>query len=210
MQVATVKMDEYAASQNLRKAREEIAAYRRSLRERKSGEIEAARIQMDREDEEMSSIYRAIARGHQVINLMESFRITGCNEAGLPKLAIARADALKVWCRISSRDCEMNTVGPWASSKNKTQAFTIPLQFLPGVKSQRETFEAMVPLIPVRFRPKHHLSNYHILFEAEWRKVVPRDPMLLKRIGQVHYAVLAHWDLTEVERAALFGRLLNS
>src|SRR5258708_4807132 len=43
--------------------------------------------------------------------------------------------------------------------------------------------EAIVPLVPVHLRPKRGLENYHILWEAEWTRVVPRDPMLLRRIG---------------------------
>lgn len=65
---------------------------------------------------------------------------------------------------------------------------------------------AMVPIIPPELRPPHALSNYHILWEADWRPEPPVDPALLKHIGGDLYAVLATWNLTEVERAVLFGR----
>lgn len=66
-----------------------------------------------------------------------------------------------------------------------------------------------MPLIPVHLRPRHALDNYHVLWEAEWSRVVPRDPYLLRRIGNADlWLVLAAWDLTEVERAALATRVM--
>jgi hypothetical protein len=53
-------------------------------------------------------------------------------------------------------------------------------------------------------RPKATLEHFHILWEAVWQPhTAPRDPMLLKHLGGVFYAVVAVWDLTELERAAL-------
>lgn len=52
------------------------------------------------------------------------------------------------------------------------------------------------------------MAKYHILWEAEWAPIPPRDPMLLRRIGEADlWVVVAHWDLTEVERAALATRI---
>jgi hypothetical protein len=68
--------------------------------------------------------------------------------------------------------------------------------------------EALVPSVPVHLRPKRGLASYHVLWEAEWTKVVPRDPYLLRRIGRADlWLVCAAWELTEVERAALATRL---
>ena len=64
----------------------------------------------------------------------------------------------------------------------------------------------MVPIVPPQLRPHWGLHNYHILWEADWQKVPPRDPALLERIGGDLYAVLAVWDLTELERAVLAMR----
>jgi hypothetical protein len=52
------------------------------------------------------------------------------------------------------------------------------------------------------------MQNYHVLFEAVWSKAPPSDPFLLRRLGKGDlWLVLAMWDLTEVERAALAARL---
>lgn len=49
-----------------------------------------------------------------------------------------------------------------------------------------------------------------MLFEAEWRPEPPKDPALLRHIGGDLYSVVAVWDLTELERAVLAGRLDES
>jgi len=65
-----------------------------------------------------------------------------------------------------------------------------------------------VPIIPGYLRPKRGLQNYHILWEAEWSRGVPVDPYLLRRIGQGDlWLVVAAWELTEVERAAMSTRV---
>ena len=73
---------------------------------------------------------------------------------------------------------------------------------LPVASSQR----AVVPAIPVHLRPAGDLGEFFILFEAEWDKHAPPDPLLLKHIGGHMYSVLAQWDLTDVEKAVLEGR----
>lgn len=65
----------------------------------------------------------------------------------------------------------------------------------------------MVPSVPVWLRPEGHLSEYHILWEAEWEVAPPVDPILLKYVSGPMYAVIAQWDLTPVERAVLEGRI---
>ena len=66
----------------------------------------------------------------------------------------------------------------------------------------------MVPIVPLHLRPKRGLQNYYTLWEAEWGPIVPKDPMLLRPIGKGDmWLVVAAWDLTEVERAALSTRL---
>lgn len=70
-------------------------------------------------------------------------------------------------------------------------------------------FRTKVPIIPARFVPSFGLSNYHILWEVEKWDVVtpPRDPLLLKRISPNIFTVLAAWELTDLERAVLRGRI---
>ena len=53
------------------------------------------------------------------------------------------------------------------------------------------------------------LTGYHVLWEAEWQQVVPRDPFLLRHIGGDLYSVVAAWDLTDLERSVIAARLRN-
>ena len=74
--------------------------------------------------------------------------------------------------------------------------------------SNRWRYEAIVPHIPPDIRPRRGLQNYSILFEAEWSRAIPIDPMLLRRIGRGDFwLVVGAWELTAVERAVLAGHL---
>lgn len=68
----------------------------------------------------------------------------------------------------------------------------------------------MAPLVPADVRPATgQLRDWHVLWEVEaWHDspqtmTPPRDPYLLRYIGGSLWAVLAEWDLTELERAVM-------
>lgn len=75
----------------------------------------------------------------------------------------------------------------------------------------RETVKATVPIIPPEHRPTTgSLGEYSILWEVEKWEALPKpprppgDPMLLKPLAQTGlYAVMAHWDLTDIEKMVL-------
>jgi len=46
-------------------------------------------------------------------------------------------------------------------------------------------------------------ADYFVLWEAVWQELPPTDPMLLRHPTGHLYAVLAVWDLTEIERAVM-------
>ncbi len=159
-------------------------------------------------DREIARVYHAIAKGQVVIRALESIRAAGLGEDRLPKLAIVRADARE--CFIKPRhDGAARMQSKSRTRENETRCyFDFPSGTFPGIDTGRWEGKAMVPLIPLKYRPKTALDAYHILFESEWRKIVPEDPMLLRRIGNADiWAVVAAWDLTSVERAVLAQRL---
>lgn len=51
------------------------------------------------------------------------------------------------------------------------------------------------------------LRNYHILFEVPKWQVEPQplDPLLLKRVAGLVFAVVSQWDVTPLEAAVLRG-----
>lgn len=158
-------------------------------------------------DHAIQRAYHLIAQGRVIIKALESIRAAGTNEQGLPKLAIANATdercPLRIWKDGSA------VMGRDRHSRDRTNTFRFPAGTFERVPSDPRWngYAAMVPLVPIHLRPKRALAAYHILFEAEWTRTVPKDPYLLRRLSGDMWLVVAAWDLTEVERAALATRL---
>lgn len=163
-------------------------------------------------DREIQRVYQRIAQGRTVIRAKASIIEAGVGDEGMPKLALARADSKQCVCRIwRVGRAEMRMNDYWGRGDKRGQCIrfprgSFPFSFTDGTFSRHST--AMTPIIPVHLRPQRALQNYHILWEAEWGPVVPGDPMLLRRFGESDmWLVCAAWDLTEVEKAALEGRM---
>lgn len=161
-------------------------------------------------DAEIRRAYQLLAQGRLIIRAIESVRAAGLGEDGYPKLALCRADASA--CRLVVRQYDgsatMTCDRVWWRRQNAAPSRWIdfPKDSFPGARLREG--EALLPPIPLHLRPKRGLANYHILWEAEWTRVPPRDPFLLRRIGKADmWLVVAMWDLTEVERAALAARI---
>ncbi len=211
MKLATIEMPQEEAE----KAFQE---YRRAVRSAKTAQVNT-------EDAQIARCYKALSKGHQVIDLNDMMRRGGENSKGLPKLAICRADYEQVemvrdW---GTGDVEMFAPGlqQWRSGTPyigrvfrfpglvsvREAAFTRP-GWKQGITVSVLDFTAIVPNIPPALRPDHSLQNYHLLWEARWEpkrqpRRAPGDPALLKHLGGPLYAVLAAWDLTPVEQAVL-------
>lgn len=154
-------------------------------------------------DEQIAAIYRQIARGRTVICAIESIRQAGFNEQRMPKLAIAPANAQRIYWRSQHGRGEFS-IDSWPRA-NQSKRRRLRVDW-PEVRSDWPNGEAVVPLIPVHLRPKRGLANYHILWEAEWTRTYPQDPYLLRRFGEDAWLVVAAWDLTAVERAVMSQR----
>lgn len=166
------------------------------------------------EDEAIAMGYRAAARGLQVISLPRTVAAGGWHDNGMPRIAIVRADAAEVFARwhytdlvFADRD-DLNVNRGALVGKHSVRV-TVPGDDLPPRRHSRwQAATTIVPLIPPRHRPKpRRLRNCHILWEVEsWTRVPPRDPALLRHIRGDLWAVLALWDLTELERLVLSQR----
>lgn len=163
-------------------------------------------------DHEIRRTYQLIAQGRVIIKALESIRNAGLNEQELPKLAIMRADVEICFCSTRQNgSVRFSAVSDWWGTNHwrrhhvdlSSGSFTFS-----RTRERWQQAQAQVPLVPIHVRPKRGLANYHILWEAEWEPVPPRDPMLLRRIGKADlWLVVAAWDLTEIERTVLAGRL---
>ena len=157
-------------------------------------------------DWEIQRIYQLIAQGKTVIRALESIVAAGLNAAGLPKLAIGRADAERVRWRQENGHGAFWFNDEWPRQNSKPGRHVIVTW--PDLKYAPSSRCAVLPQIPLYMRPKRALASYHVLWEAEWTPVPPGDPYLLRRIGNSDaWLVVGAWDLTEVEKAVLATRL---
>ena len=159
-------------------------------------------------DEEIARVYKAIEQGRMVIRALASIAAAGLGDDGLPKLAIVRADAEQCHLHLRSDGGARFATKPWSRDAHWRTYVDVPAGSFPEARKIGRHYAAMTPLVPIHLRPRRGLANYHILFEAEWRPIPPKDPMLLQRVGRSDlWIVRAAWDLTEIERAVLAGRL---
>lgn len=167
------------------------------------------------EDIALMQAYKHLARGTTVLDLQGAMTQAGSKffdgcPIPLPCLAIVNADAPT--CHLAlGRDGSARFASS-ARTQSKRESVYFPAGTFPVVANTVELWRVcehstLTPIIPPNLRPKHNLANYRTLWEVEsWKKEPPKDPMLLKPLGGMLYAVLATWDLTEMERAVLRGR----
>lgn len=162
------------------------------------------------EDALMARAYRQASLGHRIVNVREAIRDGGLGEDGMPRLAIARADQTSVLGSIDSR----GSVHIWPAGRVPWERFAKDVHFVaerlfPDDDARRGTRQmaSMVPIIPPALRPSVGLTGYHVLWEATWhvptRIEAPGDPALLMMLSGDLAAVLAVWDLTDLERMVL-------
>lgn len=190
----------------------------------------ALRVSRSQHDRMMKAVYGALSEGLGVINPRAAILKAGVEPINWhPRLAISRADRDTVFFR---REHWANTAF-FSSSERfflrqsnkaaqaKRDQFALGEGELPRVADAdrwsdahplyEETVKATVPIIPPEHRPTTgSLGDYSILWEVEKWEALPRpqrapgDPMLLKPLAQTGlYAVMAHWDLTEIEKMVL-------
>jgi len=205
MTVATIQMDKTAAREAFKEYQAAVRADRVNVR--KVWKVE---------DIALMQAYKHLARGTAVIDLQAAMTQAGAKlfpgcPIPLPCLAIVRSDAPECFLQLNSDGGGNFLSGRWARGRRNTVTFpaeTFPRAVDRSVFWHHNNQSTMTPLIPPTLRPKHNLANYRTLWEVEqWKPEPPRDPMLLKPLGGMLYAVLATWDLTEMERAVLRGRI---
>ena len=187
---------------------------------------------LEKEDETLMESYRVMAQGQRIVNVISVLREVGLDATTrLPKLALAGADwaqCFLLWdahkqhfqFSLNRRNAETKPVygRRWQEREYAKGCTGFPLDLYGGtLENQAWRKEqnlltlpvfAKVPAIPSRLRPAGDLSDYHILWEPVWAKPeAPADPILLRHVHGYIYTVLAQWDLTDIERAVLEGRV---
>lgn len=194
-------------------AREKLRLYRARIHKR-----------ADAEFEQIAKGYEALASGLPLIDMDSAIAAGGFFPTMAPKLAICRADR-KV-CRFFWRAREQRIDFRGGETSQAMKSPTLNLRANVGRLHEQVhrtpdggswgrdlTGYTMVPMVPADKMPATgQLSEYFILWEVEaWQERHPNrpptDPYLLKHIGGSLYAVVAEWDLTELEKSVMKGRV---
>ena len=159
-------------------------------------------------DREVMSAYQKLAQGKLVIKALESVATAGVDDKGLPKLGLARSDAMMLRLTMYGDGSARMTTSTRARH-NSSQTFNFVAKTFPDNARWRNA-EAIVPMVPLSHRPKRAMQNYHVLFRSRLDQGsagrLIRSCCAVCGRGDI-WVVLAMWDLTEVERAALTARL---
>lgn len=180
------------------------------------------------EDQRVLAAYRALEEGRQMVSLSEALARGQLRNDRMPNLAVLRADLSQVRVRSDSngtlRFSDPRPVAEgWSERKRRKMgawSLTFPriMQTWAADGSMGEPKPrggtARAPYIPPTVRPKDP-ENYLVFWEAgpEWTVdpvPVPRprvhiDPAILEHVVGDFYVVVATWDLTPIESAALDG-----
>lgn len=191
---------------NKAEAEKKLLAYRTQLKRRANKEYELA-----------AKAYEMVAKGLAVLNVADAFAQTGLGEDLRPRLAIARADRKEVEVEVLPNRSRLifNTLERSTSGYSGDLLINIPFSFtseqVNAIGWGKSGF-ALVPMIPADVRPAEGQDkDYFILWEVErWanRSLTARpsrDPYLLKHIAGELYAVVAEWDLTDLELSIMAG-----
>lgn len=223
-------MSDLSISGPLTDAAEVVTLNKEDALEKYKEYASAVRVSRSQHDRMMKAVYGALSEGLGVINPRAAILKAGVEETNFhPRLAISRADRETVYFRREHSD---NTAffssseryflnRPNKSGQARRDQFAFGVGQMPRseelwrngwrVSLYTHVVKATVPIIPPEHRPADgSLSGYSILWEVEKWEALPRpqrppgDPMLLKPLAQTGlYAVMAHWDLTDIEKMVL-------
>ena len=193
MNVATIQMDPG-------QAREKLKEYRG--RKHRAADAEYQRVEL---------AYEQLAKGTPLIILSDAIAAAPRDEKGRPRLAIARADRRQVhysrsWDRVHQFDASSQRGG------RPSAELTIRVPVATEGQSGYVSGWALIPMVPPAVIGNRALDTHFILWEVEaWADSrtgakPDLDPYLLRRVDEDLFAVVAEWDLTDVERAVMRGR----
>lgn len=165
---------------------------------------------------DMKNLYYHLKEGRKVLDIYKVFKDAGVSDAGFPKMAISLADKKTVYFLEDAKGSGRFSYDSWRGEWYKSDVL-LPSNTFPEKRDEKgvpldsyklKTLHTTVPIVPARYLPKGKLENYYILWEVEtWEEIIPpKDPILLRRINDNMFVVLAFWDLTPLERAIIHGR----
>lgn len=161
--------------------------------------------------------YRVLAKGGRLLDVNQAIAHAGLNRAGQPMLAIARAHVERsqwvprgMWnSRGGYRDGAGDYVYETEQQRRRGRItddrtrWALPAGTFDNSLMSKKDVQAFAPLIPLPLRPRTKLENYFLLWEANWHPAPPIDPYLLKPLAGSLMEIVAEWDVTPLELAAV-------
>lgn len=161
---------------------------------------------------DMRRAYYYLKKGHKIVDLFETLKLTGLNEDGDPKLAIVET---------SAQSCQFHRDNPgrgnyfaptrsWRTRMNGN-AVVLPDNTFPVWPDAKISWTARdivspTPAIPPKYARKG--EHLYLMWEVQhWQPLAARDPLLLRRISRNLFVIYGHWNTTKLERAIIRGRL---
>lgn len=178
-------------------------------------------------DPRITKVYDQLLAGKKLIDVRKAVSFTGHEDRqnnlrssfqNCAPLTVAPLGAKEVNARrsghsivISSEAMREGAMG-FGSLKTKRPT-TLSMQYVPDCRQHVGNIDAsavattiVIPEIPTGLiDPTVDPNDYLTFFEAHWTEPtpIPSDPALLKRVSGFIYEVVAVWDLTPLEAAAL-------
>lgn len=202
----------------------EIESVDMTIEEAENAYKKYAELVKIREEKSLEILKQAtyhLSQGRKVLNIFDSIKQGGVDGNKEPKLAIGRADWGTVFFtkhRGKSGAFGSERVG---SNWGKVDSVRLPVNYFDdewdqimhtwGSEPKRPTVKSPIPIIPGELMPEGKLKNYYILFEVgQWEEDLSRrrigdDPLLLRRLSENMFVVLASWDVSPLEKAILEG-----
>ena len=181
----------------------------------------------------LKDAYRHLSEGRRIIDIVKVLKTGGLIEGTKTHPALAVCNAEFPWCIFTWRAPEWsNNVAresfgfygvhekptnswrrsiPMGTYYGRRKHILVPKTPYPMIQTEGSdrmsgTLLTSVPVIPAKYRPKGRLGRYFILWEPEgWAKIPepPGDPLLLRRISNNLFVILAQWDLSPLEQAVI-------
>jgi hypothetical protein len=157
----------------------------------------------DKQDRRVLDAIEALESGRMLISLQQTFRQGGNHYTyNLPKLAIASA---------RSKNVVVYKRGNGQIEFHSKIKMNMDLDYKGD--GNRHSARSAVPAAPIEVRKQFNLKDKSLfmLFEANWTAYAvkeprpPIDPALIQQVAGDLWAVLACWELSGLEQAALLG-----
>jgi hypothetical protein len=211
-----------------RKAREAALRERAKEAGKALGLIRIEKTRLEQEDEVLMKAYRELSLGQRIIDIRSVLHKAGVDKGHLPKLAISKANKRRCYFSMEWRQIWGNgaafydeDVHVW-QPRQRSRCVVLPRDTFPPETWDREWRRGQkladypvistVPTVPPHLRPAD-LDKYYLLWEVEkWEKATdppraPGDPLLLKRVTDHFFTIVAQWDLTPLEQRVMEGSL---